>query len=24
VRYLRLNIIPDGGIARLRAFGRVA
>lgn len=23
VRYLRLNIIPDGGIARLRAFGRV-
>jgi len=22
VRYLRLNIIPDGGIARLRAFGR--
>lgn len=24
VRYLRLNIFPDGGIARLRAFGRVA
>jgi allantoicase len=24
VKYLRLNIIPDGGIARLRAFGRVA
>jgi allantoicase len=23
VRYLRLNILPDGGIARLRAFGRV-
>lgn len=24
VKYLRLNIIPDGGVARLRAFGRVA
>ena len=24
VRTLRLNIFPDGGIARLRAFGRVA
>ena len=24
VKYLRLNIIPDGGIARLRAFGKVA
>jgi len=23
VKYLRLNILPDGGIARLRAFGRV-
>ena len=23
VRYLRLNILPDGGIAGLRAFGRV-
>jgi len=23
VRYLRLNIFPDGGIARLRAFGKV-
>jgi allantoicase len=23
VRYLRLNIFPDGGVARLRAFGRV-
>jgi allantoicase len=24
VRWLRLNIFPDGGIARLRAFGKVA
>ncbi len=23
VRHLRLNIIPDGGIARLRAFGKI-
>jgi allantoicase len=23
VHYLRLNILPDGSIARLRAFGRV-
>jgi allantoicase len=24
VRYLRLNIFPDGGVARLRAFGKVS
>ena len=23
VNYLRINIFPDGGISRVRAFGRV-
>ena len=24
VRFVRLNIIPDGGVSRLRLFGKVA
>jgi len=23
VNYIRINIFPDGGISRIRAFGRV-
>ncbi len=24
IRFVRLNIVPDGGVSRLRLFGRVA